>query len=146
MLVTDAGPRRSQRLRFRINMYTLREERDIRPQAFMNLLSSMLYERRFGPYFVEPVIAGLDPTTWTPFICSMDLLGCSQTPSDFVVAGTCTPQLYGMCESLWEPDMVRPALSSTGTRARRPHSMPHQTRLIALRRGPNSCLRQSAKP
>lgn len=25
---------------------------------------------------------------------------------DFVVAGTCTEQLYGMCESLWQPDLV----------------------------------------
>ena len=27
-------------------------------------------------------------------------------PEDFVVTGTCSEQLYGMCESLWEPDMV----------------------------------------
>ena len=27
--------------------------------------------------------------------------------SDFVVGGTCSEQLYGMCESLWRPDMVR---------------------------------------
>lgn len=25
---------------------------------------------------------------------------------DFVVSGTCTEQMYGMCESLWEPNMV----------------------------------------
>ena len=25
---------------------------------------------------------------------------------DFVVAGTCTEQLYGMCESLWVPNLV----------------------------------------
>jgi 20S proteasome alpha/beta subunit len=25
---------------------------------------------------------------------------------DFVVAGTCGDNLYGMCESLWEPDLV----------------------------------------
>lgn len=25
---------------------------------------------------------------------------------DFVVSGTCSEQMYGMCESLWEPDMV----------------------------------------
>lgn len=36
---------------------------------------------------------------------------------DFVVSGTCSEQMYGMCESLWEPDMVSgvaavPAFSS----------------------------------
>lgn len=27
-------------------------------------------------------------------------------PDDFVVAGTCSEQLYGMCEALWEPDLA----------------------------------------
>ena len=62
---------------------------------------------RFGPYFVEPMIAGLDPKTNNPFIVAMDLIGCPMETDDFVVSGTCTEQLYGMCESLWRPDMVR---------------------------------------
>lgn len=61
---------------------------------------------RFGPYFIEPVIAGLDPKTSEPFICSLDLIGCPMVTEDFVVTGTCTEQMYGMAESLWEPDMV----------------------------------------
>ena len=61
---------------------------------------------RFGPYFIEPVIAGLDPKTLEPFIASLDLIGCPMVTEDFVVSGTCTEQMYGMCESLWEPDMV----------------------------------------
>ena len=32
--------------------------------------------------------------------------GCPMVTNDFVVSGTCTEQLYGMCESLWKPDMV----------------------------------------
>ena len=31
----------------------------------------MLYERRFGPFFVEPIVAGLDPVTFKPYICNM---------------------------------------------------------------------------
>ena len=61
---------------------------------------------RFGPYYTEPVIAGLDPVTHEPFICSLDLIGCPMITDDFVVSGTCSEQMYGMCESLWEPDMV----------------------------------------
>ena len=60
----------------------------------------------FGPYFCEPVIAGLEKDG-TPYICTMDLLGCITTPSDFVVSGTASNQMYGMAESLWEPDLVR---------------------------------------
>ncbi|KAL3250130.1 hypothetical protein MRX96_055728 [Rhipicephalus microplus] len=35
----------------------------------------------------------------------MDLIGCIDEPTDFVVSGTCEEQCYGMCETLWEPDM-----------------------------------------
>lgn len=66
---------------------------------------------RFGPYYIEPVIAGLDPKTFEPFICSLDLIGCPMVTEDFVVSGTCSEQMYGMCESLWEPDMVSSGIS-----------------------------------
>lgn len=94
-----------QRLRFRVNMYELRENRRMKPKTLSSLISSFLYERRFGPYFIEPVIAGVDDKTGEPFIGTMDLIGCLTTPEDFVVSGTCSEQLYGMCETLWEPDM-----------------------------------------
>jgi len=93
------------RLTFRKNLYEVRENRAMTPQRFAAMLSSFLYERRFGPYFIEPVIAGLDPKTLEPFICNMDLIGCPNTPEDFVVVGTCAEQLYGMCETLWRPDL-----------------------------------------
>ena len=35
----------------------------------------------------------------------MDLIGCINFAKDFVVTGTSSPELYGMCESLWEPDL-----------------------------------------
>lgn len=93
------------RLTFRKNLYEVRENRAMTPKRFSAMLSSFLYERRFGPYFIEPVIAGLDPKTLEPFICSMDLIGCPNEPDDFVVVGTCAEQLYGMCETLWRPDL-----------------------------------------
>ena len=60
----------------------------------------------FGPYFVEPVIAGIDPITLEPFVANLDFIGCPMVATDFAVSGTCTEQMYGMCESLWVPDMV----------------------------------------
>ncbi|XP_055904588.1 proteasome subunit beta type-3 [Eupeodes corollae] len=93
------------RLAFRKNLYEFRENREMVPKRFSAMLSSFLYEHRFGPYFIEPVIAGLDPKTLEPFICNMDLIGCPNEPDDFVVAGTCGEQLYGMCETLWKPDL-----------------------------------------
>ncbi|KAH8851762.1 Proteasome subunit beta type-3 isoform 5 [Schistosoma japonicum] len=94
-----------QRLQFRKNMYELRENRTIKPQTITTMLSNLLYERRFGPYFVEPVVAGIDHTTSKPYVACMDLIGCVCEANDFVVSGTCTEQMYGMCETLWEENM-----------------------------------------
>lgn len=37
-------------------------------------MSATLYEKRFGPYFCQPVIAGLEPDG-TPYLCGMDSIG-----------------------------------------------------------------------
>lgn len=95
----------SQRLNFHRKIYELRENREIKPKTFLSLVSNILYEHRFGPYFIEPVIAGLDPKSNEPFIASLDLIGCPMEPEDFVVSGTCSEQMYGMCEVLWKPEM-----------------------------------------
>jgi 20S proteasome subunit beta 3 len=106
-----------QRLKFRTNVYELRENRAVRPKVLSSMVSNFLYEHRFGPYFTEPVIAGLDPKTNEPYICSFDLIGCPNEPADFVVAGTCEDQLYGMCESLYEPDLAPDDLFETISQA-----------------------------
>jgi len=95
-----------QKIKFRTNLYRLREEREIKPTVLLNLISTMLYERRFGPYFVEPVICGLEGKDDKPFIGSMDLLGATLLAEDFVVVGSSAmEQLVGICESLWRPDL-----------------------------------------
>lgn len=94
-----------QKIRFRQNLYELKENRKMSPKVLLSMISNMLYERRFGPYFVEPLVVGLDPETAEPIIGNMDLIGCVNIPSDFVVGGPCSDQLYGMCEVLWEPNM-----------------------------------------
>ena len=95
----------NQLLQFRLGLYRLKEEREMSPQVFSHLLSQLLYEKRFGPYFCEPVVAGLDEKTGEPFLSSMDLIGAPVHTKDFVVTGTCTGNMYGMCETLYKPDM-----------------------------------------
>ncbi|XP_038222031.1 proteasome subunit beta type-3 [Zerene cesonia] len=106
-----------QRLKFRMNLYELKENRMMKPKTFSAMLSNLLYEKRFGPYFIEPVIAGLDPYTNEPYVCNMDLIGCPNEPEDFVVSGTCSEQLYGMCEALWEPNLKPDDLFETISQA-----------------------------
>lgn len=97
----------SDLFRYKVNMYRLREERQISPQTMANLVSTSLYEKRFGPYFVSPVIAGINHTTGKPFICGFDSIGCIDFAKDFIVSGTASDQLFGTCEGLWEAELVR---------------------------------------
>jgi len=105
-----------EKLKFRIAMYNLREERDIKPASFGKLVSTLLYEKRFGPYFIEPVIAGLDGEN-KPYLFASDFIGAPLIPdmdsNGFVVSGTCTEQLFGMCESMWRPDLEPEELFET---------------------------------
>jgi 20S proteasome subunit beta 3 len=92
-------------LRMKHNMYKLKEERNMKPKTFAHVVSNLLYEKRFGPFFTEPIIAGLDEETNEPFISNMDLIGAMVFTDDFVVAGTPSENLYGMCESLYKPGL-----------------------------------------
>lgn len=101
-----------QELQFRMNLYKLKEEREMSPKVFTHLLSTLLYEKRFGPYFIEPIVAGLDEKN-QPYLSNMDLIGATMTADDFVVSGTCSGNLYGMCESLYKPNMDPDTLFET---------------------------------
>ena len=116
-------------------MYKFKEERDISPKTFMNMVCSMQYAKRcgrsqlafhasrpvhwlppsaprFGPLFCNPVVAGLDDDN-KPFISASDVVGAPVFTDDFVVSGTCTENLYGTCESLYKADMEADALFET---------------------------------
>ena len=60
-------------MEFKLNMYKLREGRDMKPSTFANLVSTALYEKRWSPFFVVPIVAGLE--NGKPIICSYDSIG-----------------------------------------------------------------------
>jgi 20S proteasome subunit beta 3 len=99
-------------LDFRMELYKLKEEREMSPKVLSHLLSTLLYEKRFGPYFVEPIVAGLDESG-KPFLSGMDLIGATVAADDFCVSGTCTGNMYGMCESLYRPEQSPEELFET---------------------------------
>lgn len=43
---------RQKHLRFKVNLYKLREERTMSPRVVSNLLGGVLYGRRFSPWYV----------------------------------------------------------------------------------------------
>lgn len=87
-LATDVQTLRNL-LEYRLNFYKLKEEREMSPQVFSHMLAKILYSKRFAPYFVEPVVAGLDENG-KPFLSCMDLIGAGIQEETFVVSGTCT--------------------------------------------------------
>lgn len=106
-----------ENFRMKTNLYKMREEESIEPEKFANLVSSSLYERRFGPWFIGPIVAGLDSKSNKPFICGFDSIGCIDLAKDFVVSGTASDQLYGMCEALYEPNLEPEDLFETISQA-----------------------------
>lgn len=107
----------SETFRYKTNLYKLREDRSIEPETFAQLISSTLYQKRFGPYFVGPVVAGINSKTEKPFIAGFDLIGCIDEAKDFIVSGTASDQLFGMCESLYEPNLEADDLFETISQA-----------------------------
>jgi len=91
-LVTDVMTVHEE-LAMKCDLYKLREDREMSPQTFDSMVSRFLYSKRFGPYFVEPLIAGLQGPDFTPFISGQDVLGCPVATNDFVVAGTAKASL-----------------------------------------------------
>jgi 20S proteasome subunit beta 3 len=61
----------SNRLKHRVNLYQLREGRPISPKVLSNVICSVLYGKRFGPYFVEVCFANSVKNA-VPF-CPLDL-------------------------------------------------------------------------
>jgi len=103
-LVTDVHTVREELMR-KVQLYKLREDREMKPSTFDSVVSNFLYSRRFGPYFVEPLIAGLEGKDFKPYISGQDVLGCPVATDDFVVAGSADHSLYGMCEQLYRPNL-----------------------------------------
>ena len=73
--------------------------RRIAPPSLAKLVSTKLYAQRQSPFYVEPVIAGIT-SDGDPYLWSSDGLGAPMTSESFVVAGSCSASLAGICEAL----------------------------------------------
>lgn len=91
-------------LKYRINLYSLKEGRSIQPRTLGWLLATSLYKKRFGPYFIEPVLAGLDENN-EPYLATTDSIGTMTDKDDFFCIGTASELLLGACESFYKQDL-----------------------------------------
>jgi 20S proteasome subunit beta 3 len=95
-------------------LYRVKENIDLTPKLFINLVSSTLYEHRFGPFFVNPIVIGLDHTdNFKPYIATYDSIGCLTESGEFQVAGTSSELLYGTCEAFYKENMEPEQLFET---------------------------------
>merc|ERR1712107_594357 len=90
--------------------YELNEGRVMEPNIVGNLVQSMLYEKRFGPWFLDPIVAGLNDKN-EPYVSGFDLIGASTLLEDFVAGGTSDEMLCGICKSFYQPNLEPEALT-----------------------------------
>ena len=98
----------SSLMQFKTNLYKLKEGRDIKASTYSQLVATTLYEHRWGPYFVAPIVAGLDKINdqeYKPVICTYDSIGYREHNGQFEVAGTGGELLYGVCETFYKENM-----------------------------------------
>lgn len=120
----------SRLLRFRANLYRQSEGRELRPRAATHMLAHLLYEHRFGPYFISPIVVGLE-ADGSAYLGTMDSIGAISDSTGFAADGTAgenlvgpaetwyrdgmgPEELGGVCEKIFQAGVNRDALSGWG--------------------------------
>ncbi len=92
-------------MRAEINLFELNRGREMGTSAIANLLGNVLYGqyRRYFPYFIGPILAGVDQKG--PHVFPMDIAG-SMTEEPWASTGSGSPYAIGVLEAMWEPDLA----------------------------------------
>ncbi len=86
-------------MRAECELYKYHRERDISIKGAATLLSNILYQRRFYPYYVQLLIGGVDEEG--PSIYSLDAAGGS-IPDKYVSTGSGSVMVYGVLEDRYK--------------------------------------------
>jgi len=78
-----------------VELYKLRHDNAITIQAASTLMANILNGRKFYPFWVQLIIAGIDDSG--PSVYSLDAAGGS-IPDDYVTTGSGSPYVYGVLE------------------------------------------------
>jgi len=85
-------------------MYNLEQSKKITPTTFCHLVASVLYERRWAPFYVNPIVCGLE--NGKPIIGHFDIIGCLSLQSTFETEGTAGLMLKGIAETFYKKDLA----------------------------------------
>lgn len=84
------------------NLYRLKRDMRIPVESAATLMSNILNQRKFYPYYVQLVLGGFDNTGG--HIYSLDAAG-GAIPDKYTSAGSGSPYVYGVLEDLYKDGM-----------------------------------------
>lgn len=93
----------ADKLKYHANLYRLREGHEMKPWQLINSTAHMLYQKRFQPFYVSPIVAGIDDDG-KAYVCGYDSIGSPEI-SNISVSGTASDELMGMCDSIYRENM-----------------------------------------
>ncbi len=86
-------------LRAELKLQELQEERRIPIKAAANLMATILYGRRYYPYYVQLIVGGFDTK---PRLFSFDPSGSIQDEDEYFSSGSGSPMAFGLLEDQYK--------------------------------------------
>ena len=84
------------------NLYRLKRDQQIPVQSAATLMSNILNQRKFYPYYVQLILAGWD--SQGGHVYSLDAAGGS-IPDKYTAGGSGCPYVFGVLEDLFKDDL-----------------------------------------
>lgn len=85
------------------NLYRLKREIKMPVESAATLMSNILNQRKFYPYFVQLILAGYDDTGG--HVYSLDAAG-GAIPDKYTSAGSGSPYVFGVLEDTYKDDLA----------------------------------------
>jgi len=85
-----------------VNLYRLKRDRKIPVKGAATLLSNILNQRKFYPYYVQLILGGWDSDGG--HVYSLDAAG-GAIPDKYTSGGSGSPYVYGVLEDLYKDDL-----------------------------------------
>ena len=85
------------------NLYRLKRDQKIPVKSAATLMSNILNQRKFYPYYVQLVLAGYDNSGG--HVYSLDAAG-GAIPDKYTSAGSGSPYVYGVLEDTYKDDLT----------------------------------------
>ena len=97
------------------SLYNMRRGKSMTVGAASTLLSNILNNNRYFPFYVQLLVGGMDETG--PHLFSVDAMGGATKEDDVVATGSGSPTAYGILEDRYKPGMNEEDAVSLGVRA-----------------------------